>query len=156
MSWAKDRVINNNAYINKQSKILYMQLNDTEYNYNDELPLTMFSKMKQEGNIDVNDGIIKLTVGTKIMIETNIFYSYSDAQFAPRYQLNIYKNNVLSHTHYCGMNDTVDTANNIYILNVLDVVNDDVIKIYMVKSNIENSTNKIKILKNSFINYKSF
>lgn len=158
MSWNSDRVLNNNAFLNKQSKIIFMQLNDIEYNYtNHTLPLSMFTKMKQDGTVDIDrNGIVKVNVNTKIMIEINIFYTYSDAEFAHRYQLNIYKNNVLINTYYCGMNDTTITTNNIYIVSVLDVVNDDVIKIYMVKSNIENSINKIKILKNSFINYKTF
>ena len=157
MSWKSDRVINNNTYLNKQSKIIFMQLNDTEYDYDDVLPLTMFAKMKQDGNVDVSEnGIVKVNVNTKLMIETNVFYTYSNAEFAPRYELNIYKNNILSNTYYCGMNDTTMTTNNIYILSVLDVQNDDSIKVCMVKSNIENSTNTIKILKNSFINYKTF
>ena len=157
MSWKSDRVINNNTYLNKQSKIIFMQLNDAEYDYDDVLPLTMFAKMKQDGNVDVSEnGIVKVNVNTKLMIETNVFYTYSNAEFAPRYELNIYKNNILSNTYYCGMNDTTTTTNNIYILSVLDVQNDDSIKVCMVKSNIENSTNTIKILKNSFINYKTF
>lgn len=157
MSWKSDRVINNNTYLNKQSKIIFMQLNDAEYDYDDVLPLTMFAKMKQDGNVDVSEnGIVKVNVNTKLMIETNVFYKYSNAEFAPRYELNIYKNNILSNTYYCGMNDTTTTTNNIYILSVLDVQNDDSIKVCMVKSNIENSTNTIKILKNSFINYKTF
>lgn len=157
MSWKSDRVINNNTYLNKQSKIIFMQLNDAEYDYDDVLPLTMFAKMKQDGNVDVSEnGIVKVNVNTKLMIETNVFYTYSNAEFAPRYELNIYKNNILSNTYYCGMNDTTMTTNNIYILSVLDVQNDDSIKVCMVKSNIENSTNTIKILKNSFINYKTF
>jgi len=157
MSWKSDRVLNNNTYLNKQSKIIFMQLNDIEYDYLDVLPLSMLVKTKQDGNVDISEnGIVKVNVNTKIMIETNIFFTYSDAQFAPRYQLNIYKNNVLSNTYYCGMNDTTTTTNNVYIISVLDVVNDDIIKISMVKNNIENSTNKIKILKNSFINYKTF
>ena len=157
MSWKSDRVINNNTYLNKQSKIIFMQLNDAEYDYDDVLPLTMFAKMKQDGNVDVSEnGIVKVNVNTKLMIETNVFYTYSNAEFAPRYELNIYKNNILSNTYYCGMNDTTMTTNNIYILSVLDVQNDDSIKVSMVKSNIENSTNTIKILKNSFINYKTF
>jgi len=157
MSWKSDRVLNNNTYLNKQSKIIFMQLNDIEYDYLDVLPLSMLVKTKQDGNVDISEnGIVKVNVNTKIMIETNIFFTYSDAQFAPRYQLNIYKNNFLSNTYYCGMNDTTTTTNNVYIISVLDVVNDDIIKISMVKNNIENSTNKIKILKNSFINYKTF
>ena len=54
------------------------------------------------------------------------------------------------------MNDTTDTINNLYIISVIDVSNDDLIKIVMSKDNIENSTNHIKIMKNSFINYKTF
>ena len=157
MSWAKYRVINNYTYINKQNKVIFIQLNDSEYDYDDELSLMMFSKMKQDGNVDVTtNGIVKVSIPTKIMIELNIFYTYTDTDFAPRYELNIYKNNVIVNKYYCGMNDTTDTINNLYIISVIDVSNDDLIKIVMSKDNIENSTNHIKIMKNSFINYKTF
>lgn len=157
MSWAKYRIINNYTYINKQNKVIFIQLNDTEYLYDDELSLMMFSKMKQDGNIDVTtNGIVKVSIPTKIMIELNIFYTYTDTDFAPRYELNIYKNNLIVNKYYCGMNDTTDTINNLYIISVIDVSNDDLIKIVMSKDNIENSTNHIKIMKNSFINYKTF
>ena len=92
MSWAKYRIINNYTYINKQNKVIFIQLNDTEYLYDDELSLMMFSKMKQDGNVDVTtNGIVKVSIPTKIMIELNIFYTYTDTDFAPRYELNIYK-----------------------------------------------------------------
>ena len=157
MSWAKYRIINNYTYINKQNKVIFIQLNDTEYLYDDELSLMMFSKMKQDGNVDVTtNGIVKVSIPTKIMIELNIFYTYTDTDFAPRYELNIYKNNLIVNKYYCGMNDTTDTINNLYIISVIDVSNDDLIKIVMSKDNIENSTNHIKIMKNSFINYKTF
>ena len=157
MSWAKYRIINNYTYINKQNKVIFIQLNDTEYLYDDELSLMMFSKMKQDGNVDVTtNGIVKVSIPTKIMIELNIFYTYTDTDFAPRYELNIYKNNVIVNKYYCGMNDTTDTINNLYIISVIDVSNDDILKIVMSKDNIENSTNHIKIMKNSFINYKTF
>ena len=157
MSWAKYRVINNYTYINKQNKVIFIQLNDTEYDYDDELSLMMFSKMKQDGNVDVTtNGIVKVSIPTKIMIELNIFYTYTDTDFAPRYELNIYKNNLIVNKYYCGMNDTTDTINNLYIISVIDVSNDDLIKIVISKDNIENSTNHIKIMKNSFINYKTF
>ena len=90
------------------------------------------------------------------MIELNIFYTYTDTDFAPRYELNIYKNNLIVNKYYCGMNDTTDTVNNLYIISVIDVSNNDILKIIMSKDNIENSTNHIKIMKNSFINYKTF
>ena len=138
MSWAKYRIINNYTYINKQNKVIFIQLNDTEYLYDDELSLMMFSKMKQDGNVDIStNGIVKVSIPTKIMIELNIFYTYTDTDFAPRYELNIYKNNVIVNKYYCGMNDTTDTINNLYIISVIDVSNNDILKIVMSKDNIE-------------------
>lgn len=154
MSW-KYRVINNLNSANKQNKVIFVQLDDTKYDYNDTVTVN-FPKYKQEGILDVNDGVIKLTVPTKIMIEINLFYRYTNTDFAPRYTLNIYKNNTLLNTHYCGMNDTVDGMNNLYIVSVVDVQNADSIMIKMIKDNIEDSTNYIEILKNSYINYKTF
>lgn len=156
MSWKTYRVFNNINYINKQHKCIFMQLDDTEYDYNDELNINMLTKYKQEGNIDVIEGLMKISLPTKIMIEINLFYKYNDAMYAPRYQLNIYKNNQMMNTHYCGLNDSIDSTNNIYIVSVLDVSNNDKIQIYISKDTTEDSTNFITILKNSYINYKSF
>jgi hypothetical protein len=155
MSWKTYRVINNIYYVNKINKVLFMQLNDTIYEYDDTLEL-QFNKYKQDGNIDVYNGVVSIGNTSKIMIEINIFYKYSNAEFAPRFTLNIYKNNILLNTHYCGLNDNVETVNNLYLVSVLDVSNNDKIKINMIKDGFENSTSKINILKNSFINYKTF
>ena len=103
MSWKTYRVINNIYYVNKINKVLFMQLNDTIYDYDDTLEL-QFNKYKQDGNIDVYNGVVSIgNSSQKIMIEINIFYKYyNDAEFAPRFTLNIYKNNILLNTHYCG------------------------------------------------------
>ena len=157
MSWKTYRVINNIYYVNKINKVLFMQLNDTIYDYDDTLEL-QFNKYKQDGNIDVYNGVVSIgNSSQKIMIEINIFYKYyNDAEFAPRFTLNIYKNNILLNTHYCGLNDNIETVNNLYLVSVIDVSNNDKLKIMMIKDGLENSTSKINILKNSFINYKTF
>ena len=54
------------------------------------------------------------------------------------------------------MNDNTENVNNIYLVDVLDVVIGDKIKVLMIKDSSENSTSKINILKNSFLNYKTF
>jgi hypothetical protein len=151
-------MINNNAYINKVSKVIFVQPFDMEYKYDDTIALS-FPKLKQDGAIDITNGIIKTGVPTKVMIEINIFYTYSniDTEFAPRYQISIINNDILINNHpNLGTNDSVDTVNNLYILSVIDVANDDKIKIIMSKDTTEISTNVIKIMKNSFINYKTF
>ena len=157
MSWKTYRVINNIYYVNKINKVLFMQSNDTIYDYDDTLEL-QFNKYKQDGNIDVYNGVVSIgNSSQKIMIEINIFYKYyNDAEFAPRFTLNIYKNNILLNTHYCGLNDNIETVNNLYLVSVIDVSNNDKLKIMMIKDGLENSTSKINILKNSFINYKTF
>ena len=155
MSWKTYRVINNINYINKINKVIFLQRDDSKCEYNDELQLS-FSKYKQDGALDMNDGVVKVSVNTKVMIEINIFYKYTNTEFAPRYELNLFKNNVKINTHYCGMNDTVVNTNNLYIVSVCDVVNDDVIKIVLNKDRSEDSTDFIDILKNSYIIYKTF
>lgn len=155
MSWKTTRVLNNLTYMNKQSKILFIQLDDIEYIYDDEIEIK-FLKYIQDGDINIINDLFTMNEPRKIMIEINIFYTYYNADFAPRYELNIYKNNILLNKHYCGLNDTVETINNLYLVSVVDISNNDKIKIIMIKDNLENSTSKINILKNSFINYKTF
>ena len=155
MSWKTYRVINNINYINKINKVIFLQRDDTKCEYNDEIELS-FATYKQDGSLDMNDGIVKVSINTKVMIEINLFYKYTNTEFAPRYELNLFKNNVKINTHYCGMNDTVVNTNNLYIVSVCDVVNDDVIKIVLNKDRTEDSTDFIDILKNSYIINKTF
>ena len=155
MSWKTYRVINNINYINKINKVIFLQRDNMNCEYNDEIELS-FPKYKQDGSLDMNDGIVKVSINTKVMIEINLFYKYTNTEFAPRYELNLFKNNVKINTHYCGMNDTVVNTNNLYIVSVCDVVNDDVIKIVLNKDRSEDSTDFIDILKNSYIIYKTF
>jgi hypothetical protein len=155
MSWKTSRLINNNIYATKINKVLFIQPNDITYDYDDTLDLN-FSKYKQDGSFDINDGIISASANLKIMIEINIFYTYDNTDFAPRYELDIYKNNDPIITHYCGINDNVDTINNLYLTSIIDISNNDNIKIVISKNTQENSVSKINILKNSFITYKTF
>ena len=72
MSWKTYRVINNVNYINKINKAIFLQRDDTTYVYDDQLQISL-PKFKQDRNLDVNDGIIKVSIPTKIMIEINLF-----------------------------------------------------------------------------------
>lgn len=155
MSWKTDRVYNNITYINRINKVIFIQRDDTKYDYDDMLTLS-FPKFKQEGSIDINNGVVTVSANTKVMIEINLLYRYHNAQYAPRYNLHIYKNDVMINTHYCGMNDSGETMNSMYIISVVDVKNYDVITIRLSKDTIEDSTNHIEIMKNSYINYKTF
>ena len=112
MSWKTYRVITITIIQRKQIK-LYS--NDCIYPYDDTLELNMFTKFKQDGNIDINQGVLHVASNVKIMIEINIFYKYAGAEFPPRFVLSLYKNNNLITQHYCGMNDTVVDIHNLYM-----------------------------------------
>ena len=156
MSWKSDRTMNNMTFLNKPSKVIFVQPFDIEYKYDDTLVLE-YPKMKQDGSIDVNNGVVKTSIPAKIMIEINLVYTYSNTEFAPRYEISIFNNDVLINNHpNLGVNDSVDMINNVYIISVIDVQNDDKIKIIMSKDTTENSTDVIKIMRNSFINFKTF
>jgi hypothetical protein len=103
----------------------------------------------------MTDGRFITFTNVKLLVEINIFYRY-DAEFAPRYDLNIYKNDALVHTRYCGMGDNVDNINNLFLVIVIDVKNDDKLEIKFIKDTIESSTDDIVILKNSYVQYKTF
>ena len=136
------------------NKVVLLQLDDTAYEYDDTLPL-IFPKFKQEGSINVINNVVLTTGDTKMIVEVNLFYKYA-SDYAPRYDLNIIKNDELIHTRYCGVSDTTDTINNVYLVIVIDVVNGDTLRIEMSKDTAENSTSIILILKNSYIQYKTF
>ena len=136
------------------NKVVLLQLDDTAYEYDDTLPLT-FPKFKQEGSIDVINNVVLTKSDTKMIVEMNLFYKYA-SDYAPRYELNIIKNDELIHTRYCGVSDTTDTINNVYLVIVIDVVNGETLRIEMSKDTAENSTSSILILKNSYIQYKTF
>ena len=155
MSWKTSRLINNTAYANKINKVLFIQPHDITYIYDDTLELE-FDKYKQDGNFDITNGVVSTVITLKVMIEINLFYTYDEADFAPRYELDIYKNNILINKHYCGLSDNVDSVNNLYLMSILDISDGDKMKITIIKDSVENSTSKINIIKNSFITYKTF
>ena len=57
MSWKTDRVYNNITYINKADKVIFLQRDDTKYDYDDVITLS-FPKFKQDGSIDINKGVV--------------------------------------------------------------------------------------------------
>ena len=86
MSWKTSRLINNTAYANKINKVLFIQPHDITYIYDDTLELE-FDKYKQDGNFDITNGVVSTVITLKVMIEINLFYTYDEADFAPRRHL---------------------------------------------------------------------
>jgi hypothetical protein len=152
MSWKTTRLINNTAFTNKINKVLFIVNENFIYNYNEELKI---NKYKQDGNFDINNGTFITAMPLKIMIEINLQYNYDiSMEYAPRYELNIYKNNILLTKHYCGLSDNIHTVNSLYIVSIIDILNNDKIKFIITQSTPDSILN-VNILKNTFINFKT-
>jgi hypothetical protein len=137
------------------NKIVFLEDYDTTYTFDDEVKIN-FPKFKQAGSINMTNNIVQTFTNIKLQVEINIYYKYDNTDFAPRFDLNIYKNSVLIHTRYCGVGDNIDTINNVFLINVIDVKNNDLLEIKFIKDSLENSTDHIIILKNSYVQYKTF
>jgi hypothetical protein len=135
-------------------EVLLINNNDTNLLYNDTVLLN-FNKIKKVGKLDYIDNMVQNIDSIKINIELNIFYNYVGAEYAPRFNLNIFQNNIIINTKYNGLNDVADGVNNLYYNIIIDVNNNDLIKFELSKDTVENSTNNIIIKKNSFIKIKT-
>ena len=145
MSWKTYRVINNVNYINKINKVIFLQRDNMNCEYNDEIELS-FPKYKQDGSLDMNDGIVKVSVNTKIMIEINPINILILSLHRGMNSTYLKTTSRLTLT-IVGMKDAVVNTNNLYNVSVCDVVNDDVIKIVLNKDTTEESTDFIDILR---------
>ena len=142
-------------HIETINKVIFLQENDKIFSFDDELLLN-FPKFLQKGQIDMNNNIISTTGDIKLLIEINLLYVYDDAEFAPRYTFDVYKNNELYSSKRCGLSDEVSFTNSLNLTLVIDTSDADLIELKLNKNAMEESVSNIKILDNSFIIFKTF
>jgi len=132
-----------------KEKIIYL-LNDTLINsFNEDLYEINFNLYKKKGyKINFNNSTFNnLKSSIKINLKINVSYSWTDLNYPPRFDLIIMKNDNIFNEYSYGINDELNT-NNIYLSLVLDVINNDTLKIFF-KLDTEKNIN-IEILKNSY------
>jgi hypothetical protein len=142
-------------HIETINKVIFLQENDKIFSFDDELLLT-FPKFLQKGQIDMNDNIMSTTRNLKLLIEINLRYVYDDAEFAPRYTFDVYKNGELYSSRRCGLSDEVGYTNSLNLILVIDTSNDDLIELKLNKNTEETSVSSMTILDNSFVIFKTF
>ena len=145
----------NISQIETINKAVFIQQDDTIYPFADYVELK-FPKFTQSGDIDINNNIFttQLIGNVKILINISLNYMWF-SDYAPRYNLNIYKNHDLFYSRSMGVTDTVELINYVDISCVADLINNDTVHITMADET-NNNTINLKILQNSYVIFKTF
>lgn len=139
------------------NKVVFLQENDKVFPFDDQLNLD-FPLHLQSGQIDMVGNRLTTTLqgNVKILIEINLMYSYANADFAPRFTLDVFMNGLLYSSKRCGLSDEIGYTNNLFLIMVIDSIHGDLIELKLNKDTTENSVSEIRMLDNSFITFKTF
>lgn len=140
-------------YIIIKSQLTHLQENDKQYIFINKLSLD-FIRHKTEGNLTFENNIFKNCGSRKIEIIFNIGYKWVDAQFAPRYNFNILKNDVIYYSVYKGSDDSAYTNNILQLVVIIDIKESD--KITFEFEKIDTDSNNFVILDNSHYKIRTF
>ena len=140
-------------YIITKSQLIYLQENDKEYIFINKLLLN-FVHHNSDGNLTFKNNIFKKCGSRKIEIIFNIGYKWVNAQFAPRYNFNILKNDVIYYSVYKGSDDSAYTNNILQLVVIIDIKESD--KITFEFEKIDTDSNNFVILDNSHYKIRTF
>lgn len=140
-------------YIITKSQLIFLQENDKEHIFINKLLLN-FVRHNSDGNLTFKNNIFKKCGSRKIEIIFNIGYKWTNAQFAPRYNFNILKNDVIYYSVYRGSEDSPYTNNILQFTVIIDIKELD--KITFEFEKIDTDSNDFVILDNSHYKIRTF
>lgn len=153
------KTLTNSMYINNQiykpqtiDRVIFLSYEDifaafsSSYTFN-------FSKYSKSGSTDLIDGIYSGT-SNKVKISVNIVYQWINMDYAPRFDLEVVKNNVVDKRRSLGINDTYLNENILSETFVINVQEGDKIEIRMSKDNEE--SNYLRIENNAYLEFNAF
>jgi len=140
-------------YIITKSQLIYLQENDKEHIFINKLLLN-FVRHNSDGNLTFKNNMFKKCGSRKIEIIFNIGYKWVNAQFAPRYNFNILKNDVIYYSVYKGSDDSAYTNNILQLVVIIDIKESD--KITFEFEKIDTDSNNFVILDNSHYKIRTF
>jgi len=140
-------------YIITKSQLIYLQENDKEHIFINKLLLN-FVRHNSNGNLTFENNMFKKCGSRKIEIIFNIGYKWVNAQFAPRYNFNILKNDVIYYSVYKGSDDSAYTNNILQFVVIIDIKESD--KITFEFEKIDTDSNDFVILDNSYYKIRTF
>jgi hypothetical protein len=133
-------------------RVIFLSSDDIFVEFKDSYTFN-FSKYSKSGSTDLNDGIYSGT-SNKLKISLNIVYQWINADYAPRYNLEVVKNNVVDKRRSLGINDTYLDENIINERFVINVQSGNKIEIRISKDN--EASNFMRIEGNAYLEFEAF
>ena len=133
-------------------RVIFLSSDDIFVEFKDAYTFN-FSKYSKSGSTDLNDGIYSGN-SNKLKISVNFVYQWINADYAPRYNLEVVKNNVVDKRRSLGINDTYLDENIINEVFVINAQDGDKVEIRMSKDNEE--SNYMRIEGNAFMEFEAF
>jgi hypothetical protein len=136
----------------KLKDTLYLIANTNTFDFDETIDLLPLFETHTNGSVSFNNQIYTGS-SLKIHLKININYTWTNAEYPPRYSLVVMKNNTETlFSIYEGVNDSVERMNKLFEDVLIDLNNGDQIKITLHKDQIE-THDTITILKNSYISF---
>ena len=105
------KTLTNSMYIGNQiyepqkiDRVIFLSSSDVFTEFKDSYTLS-FPKYSKSGNTDFNDSMYSGTA-SKLNISVNVVYQWINMNNAPRYNLEIVKNNIVDKRRSLGISDT--------------------------------------------------
>jgi len=106
-----------------RSELIYLQDKDKEYVFTGNQLEIIFNQYKYIGNLTFVNNTFKCG-SRKIEIIFNITYTWTNIEYAPRFNFNILKNGHVYYSTYRGLSDTM-TQNTLYMSVIVDIKQND-------------------------------
>lgn len=143
---------NNKIQTTNHGHVIFLQDSDINVEFKNEFILD-FNKFNITGLINVNNFIYTGSSG-KVKIDINMVYQWINMDYAPRYDIVIFKNDVVDKRRSFGMMDSYIDENVNDLFFVINIKNNDKIQIKMLKHNGE--VNMLRIEENSYYEISVF
>ena len=153
------KTLTNSMYIGNQiyepqkiDRVIFLSLSDILTEFKDSYTLS-FPKYSKSGNTDLNDSIYSGTA-SKLKISVNLVYQWINMEYAPRYNLEIVKNNIVDKRRSLGISDTYLDENILSETFIINVRDGDKIEVRITKDNDE--LNYVRLEENAYLEFDAF
>ena len=153
------KTLTNSMYIGNQifepqkiDRVIFLSSSDILNEFKDSYTLS-FPKYSKSGNTDLNDSIYSGTAN-KLKISVNLVYQWINTEYAPRYNLEIVKNNIVDKRRSLGISDTYLDENILSETFIINVRDGDKIEVRITKDNDE--LNYVRLEENAYLEFDAF
>ena len=145
--------VNNQIYEpQKIDRVIFLSSSDVFTEFKDSHTLS-FPKFSKSGNTDLNENVYSGTA-SKLKISVNLVYRWINMQYAPRFSLEIVKNNIVDKRRSLGISDTYEDENILDEYFIINIRDGDQIEVRLTKDNDE--LNYVRLEENAYLEFEAF